>query len=338
MEWVILFAGMVLARVQSRAVDDVGDRIYDTIGSGLDLFKKWAAASRSGNKAAAKTAADEYAAHLDKHPEEAVRVLPAIVDVVARTEPLVVLAALTHVLCLTAAKVQQRPLGAGPAGCVAFTGSFVNPSVITVIDVRDSQGVPLPSPEITTEDGSSYLEFPTPLFRDSIIRPGTAEVFQVLSQPRMWIVKPHDPLQAEALAGKLNDVLLDRVDRPAPSSASKKVHELISTPIGDSTQALGYLRFVDKVYADRIAINYPDHVRHEAHKAARTLTESSLVSTLVTEVDKLALSERREFFVSAVDGPRALFSSLQAMAQQDQDLLSAWRNEWGSLGGEAAAR
>ncbi len=56
-----------------------------------------------------------------------------------------------------------------------------------------------------------------------------------------------------------------------------------------------------------------------------------------SEVDKLARSERREFLVSAVDGPRALLSSLRAMAQHDEELLSAWRDDWGGLGREVVA-
>ncbi len=75
----ILFAGLVLARVQSRAADDVGDVIYDhTVGRGLELFKRYAAASRSGNEVTANAAANEYAAHLEKNPEEVQRAGRAI--------------------------------------------------------------------------------------------------------------------------------------------------------------------------------------------------------------------------------------------------------------------
>ncbi len=253
--------------------------------------------------------------------------MPAILKVVAQTEPLVVLAALTHVLCATAAKVQQRPIGGGPSGCVAFTGSFVNPSFMTVVDVRDKEDKPLQPPEITTVDGRSYLDFDARM--DSFYMGDT--------RPRMWIVKPNDPADSEALASDLNHMLLDRVDRPGAPVAHIKVHDVISEPAGDSTAARGVLRIVNYVYADRVDIFYPDPEKEKALLAAKTLAEKLIIRMRETEVDKLARGERREFLVSAVDGPRALLSSLRALALQDQELLGAWRDDWGGLGEEVAA-
>lgn len=328
MELVILFAGLVFARVQARAAEDVGDIIYDnTVCRGLELLHRYAAASRSGDRDATNAAASEYAAHLDKHPEEVERVVPAILKVVAQAEPLVVLAALTHVLCTTAAKVQQRPVGGGPSGCVAFTGSFVNPWFITVVDVRDKEGKPLQPPEIQTVDGTAYLDFDARM--DSFYIGDT--------RPRMWIVKPNNPEDPEALARELNDMLLDRVERPDARVAHLKVNDVIAKPLGDSTAARGVLRIVNYVYADRVDIFYPDPEKEQALLTAKTLADEIIVRNRETEVDKLARGERRAFLVSAVDGPRALLSSLRAMALQDQELLDAWRDDWGGLGEEVAA-
>ncbi len=42
---------------------------------------------------------------------------------------------------------------------MAFAGSFVNPSFITVVDVRNKDDKPVPLPEISTVDDHSYLDF-----------------------------------------------------------------------------------------------------------------------------------------------------------------------------------
>jgi hypothetical protein len=326
MELLILFAGLVFSRVQARAADEVGDIIHEnTIGRGVDLLRRFAKAARSDDPEAAEAAADEYAKHLEAHPEEAAHIVPAILHVVAPHDPMVVLEALIQLSCLTAARVQQRPIGGGPAGCAAFAGSLVDPGFITIVDVRDKDDNLLPLPGVVTAGLEPYFDFDA-----------TLDAFYMLDQrPRMLIVKPTNPEDRDDLVLELNAMLLDR-DRPGAPILHLKVAELLDAPrvVTDGIAApspRGVMRRVSYVYADRVDIDYSDPEKQRRLKAAASLADRLAIQTEEADVDRLKEAERREFLISAVDGPRALFESLQSLARDDAALHRRWREDWAEL-------
>jgi hypothetical protein len=312
-----------LARVTLRAANDVGDRIYDTgVSVGRELFRRVFNVAQTGDEAALEAVTAEYAAHLEAHPDERKRVLPAILEVAVPQEPLAVLEAIVVVMWETAKEVALDPPVAGMAGCVAFAGSLVDPNSVTVMDVRGrDQGQVCPAPSLNPEDKERGLKF------DHEFR---GFDYTYTSAPRMWIVKTSEAEYRDALVEELNELFIGKRTNPYPSQLKDAMARVVIGGTGGTKR--GKLRQVQEVLADRVNIYYPDHQKDREMAAEPDLVKRVSMQMQRTDIDDLRDRELVEFDIDGPAGVLALLTSIEQVRGETKARARAHNKNWAEAG------
>lgn len=260
--WLLIEVGK---RVGGRALDDVAGLLYTNLTDvGRPFLGRLNESIQGNDPAATAAAAADFRDHLQQHPGEGERVVAAALKSVD-TEPLLVLEAIVRVMCETVAEMQTDPPGAKPAGVAAFAGSFNNAKFVTVVDVRDRKGAPLPPPEQSLEP-EPHLWF-------------NYDGLYYHTRPRIWILMPAHPDDRDHLVRDLNKLLLDKWDRPPDVTLHLTLAELEDEDAAKGKLRRAKVRRVRAVYGDRVEPDYPDPKKDAALEAARNTAERVLIAT-----------------------------------------------------------
>lgn len=304
----VLWAGK---GILARAGDDFLNSAYaDVKATGRTLLKRLLDDVESGDEEAAQAAVVEFAAHLEVSPEESAAIIQATVRVLS-TEPLDLFEATLRIMVETAASLETIPWG-GKTGCAAFAGSFPNPRMATVLDIRDwDRRMQQPPQRESPFGGEPRLQF------------HTSGGF-----PRMWILEVANGRGAEQIAAELNSALFDKHDNPDRFAPLKLEGELVAA------QGSGRIWQVEAIFGDRVEIYYPGQDQEREAKLAAT--QSIFDPLPETALDRRRRTERRLFDIADSTGPQSLVAHAAALRSSNNERRSSREDQLSRLANEVA--